>query len=149
DARRRWQQLGYPFHAAVCAWREAEARLLVGDERDRVAELLGDAARQADALGARPLSAAVAALARRARITIGAAAEGEPEAPPAGLSPRELDVLRLMAAGHTNREIGAALFISEKTVSVHVSRVLAKLGAANRAEAATIAHRLGVAVPVD
>ena len=46
-----------------------------------------------------------------------------------------------MAEGHTNREIGSELFISEKTVSVHVSRVLAKLGAANRAQAATIAHR--------
>jgi DNA-binding NarL/FixJ family response regulator len=53
-----------------------------------------------------------------------------------------------MAEGHTNREIGSALYISEKTVSVHVSRVLAKLGAANRAQAATIAHRLGVAAPL-
>ena len=53
-------------------------------------------------------------------------------------------MLELVVDGHTNREIGAALFISEKTVSVHVSRILAKLGAANRAEAATIAHRLGL-----
>ena len=53
-------------------------------------------------------------------------------------------MLALVAEGRTNREIGAALFISEKTVSVHVSRILAKLGAANRAQAATLAHRLGV-----
>ena len=144
-ARSRWERLGFPFHAAVCAWREAEALLLAGGDRERAAELLGAAARQADALGARPLAAEVEALARRARLAIGAPGAGEPESPPAGLSPRELEVLRLMAEGHTNREIGAALFISEKTVSVHVSRVLAKLGAANRAQAATIAHRLGVA----
>jgi DNA-binding CsgD family transcriptional regulator len=148
DARRRWRRLGFPFHAAVCGWREAEALLLAGADRARVAELLADAGRQAETLGARPLAAAVQALARRARIAIDVAGDGGREAPPAGLSPRELEVLRLMAEGHTNREIGAALFISEKTVSVHVSRILAKLGAANRAEAATIAHRLGVAAPL-
>ena len=49
-----------------------------------------------------------------------------------------------MAEGHTNREIGAALFISEKTASVHVSRILAKLGVRSRVEAATAAHRLGL-----
>ena len=147
-ARRRWQRLGFPFHTALCEWREAEALLLAGSDRARAAELLGDAARQAEALGARSLAAAVQALARRARITIGAAAEAAPEELPAGLSPRELEVLRLMAEGHTNREIGSVLFISEKTVSVHVSRVLAKLGAANRAQAATIAHRLGLAAPL-
>jgi DNA-binding CsgD family transcriptional regulator/tetratricopeptide (TPR) repeat protein len=146
-ARGKWHQLGFPFHAAVCGWREAEALLIVGTDRRRASELLGDAARQADTLGARPLAAAVRALSRRARIPIDAAGDSSPKAPPAGLSPRELEVLRLMAAGQTNREIGAALFISEKTVSVHVSRVLAKLGAANRAAAATIAHRLGVAPP--
>jgi DNA-binding CsgD family transcriptional regulator len=145
DARRRWQELGFPFHAAVCGWREAEALLLVAGDRARATELLGEAARQAEALGAGPLGEAVQALARRARIAIG---EGRPDTPPAGLSPRELEVLQLMAEGRTNREIGAALFISEKTVSAHVSRVLAKLGADNRAQAATIAHRLGVAAPL-
>ena len=49
-----------------------------------------------------------------------------------------------MAEGHTNREIGATLFISEKTASVHVSRILAKLGVRSRVEAATAAHRLGL-----
>jgi DNA-binding CsgD family transcriptional regulator len=148
DARVRWERLRFPFHAALCAWREAEALLLAGSDREHATELLGEAAREAERLGARPLAAAVEALARRARIPIGAAGDRMPEAePPAGLTPRELEVVRLMAEGHTNREIGAALFISEKTVSVHVSRVLAKLGAANRAQAATIAHRLGVAVP--
>ena len=112
-----------------------------------MARLLGEAGQQADRLGAAPLAAAVTALSRRARITLEPAGDDAPESPPAGLTSRELEVLQLIADGHTNREIGGALFISEKTVSVHVSHVLAKLGAANRAEAATIAHRLGVIVP--
>jgi DNA-binding NarL/FixJ family response regulator len=53
-------------------------------------------------------------------------------------------VLTLVAAGRTNREIGTELFMSEKTASVHVSRILQKLGVANRAEAAGVAHTLGV-----
>jgi DNA-binding NarL/FixJ family response regulator len=56
-------------------------------------------------------------------------------------------VLALIAEGRTNREIGAALFISEKTASVHVSNILSKLGAANRGQAAAIAHQLGVVEP--
>ena len=61
------------------------------------------------------------------------------------LTDRELTVLGLVAEGHTNREIGETLFISEKTASVHVSRILAKLGVRSRVEAATSAHRLGLA----
>src|SRR5262249_48389937 len=56
----------------------------------------------------------------------------------------EREVLRLVAVGRTNREIGAELFISEKTASVHVSNILAKLGAANRGEAAAIGRDLGI-----
>ena len=70
---------------------------------------------------------------------------GEPSAAErVGLTPRELDVLRLAAAGSTNREIGQTLFISQKTVSVHVSRILAKLDARSRVEAAGLAQRLGL-----
>ncbi len=61
-----------------------------------------------------------------------------------GLSPRELGVLAEIVAGRTNREIGERLFISEKTVGVHVGNILAKLGVAGRVEAATIALRLGL-----
>ena len=57
---------------------------------------------------------------------------------------RELDVLRLLAAGQTNRQIGESLFISEKTASVHVTNLLRKLGVPNRIEAAAIAQRLGL-----
>jgi DNA-binding CsgD family transcriptional regulator len=59
-----------------------------------------------------------------------------------GLTVRELDVLRLVAAGRSNREIADELFISVKTASVHVSNILAKLGVRGRGEAAATAHRL-------
>jgi DNA-binding CsgD family transcriptional regulator/tetratricopeptide (TPR) repeat protein len=64
-----------------------------------------------------------------------------------GLSPRERDVLALIAKGRTNREIGTELFISERTVGVHVGRVLAKLAVSGRVEAAAVAIRLGLANP--
>jgi DNA-binding NarL/FixJ family response regulator len=147
QARQRWERLSFPFHAAVCGWREAEALLLAGADRASAERLLADSTRSAEELGARPLAAAVKALARRARIVLDTGGEPAPDEPPAGLSPRETEVLRLMADGRTNRQIGAELFISEKTVSSHVSRILAKLGVANRAEAATAAHRLGISAP--
>ncbi len=62
-----------------------------------------------------------------------------------GLSPREKDVLKLIVSGRTNREIGDRLFISQKTVGVHVGNILAKLGVSGRVEAATVALRLGLA----
>ena len=81
-------------------------------------------------------------------MSLDAAPEAAPRTPTstASASPtRELTVLSLVAEGHTNREIGESLFISEKTASVHVSRILAKLGVRSRVEAATAAHRLGLA----
>ena len=62
----------------------------------------------------------------------------------ASLTSREREVLRLLAAGRSNREIAAVLFITPKTASVHVSNILGKLGAASRTEAAAIAHREGL-----
>jgi DNA-binding NarL/FixJ family response regulator len=63
-------------------------------------------------------------------------------APAFGLTRREQDVLRLVAAGRSNRQIAGELFISPKTASVHVSNILTKLGVAGRGEAAAMAHRL-------
>jgi DNA-binding CsgD family transcriptional regulator len=72
----------------------------------------------------------------------------DPEAPSLaaslGLTRRETEMLALVAEGRTNRQIGQALFITPKTASVHVSRILAKLGVAGRGEAAAVAHRLGL-----
>ena len=61
-----------------------------------------------------------------------------------GLTPREAEVLTLVAAGQTNREIGERLYVSEKTASVHVSNILRKLGVNSRVDAAAVAQRLGV-----
>ncbi|MFL5720354.1 MAG: response regulator transcription factor, partial [Chloroflexota bacterium] len=63
---------------------------------------------------------------------------------PFDLTERELEVLRLIAAGWSNQQIADSLFISRKTASVHASHIFDKLGAANRVDAAAIAHRLGV-----
>jgi DNA-binding NarL/FixJ family response regulator len=68
-----------------------------------------------------------------------------PPATPGGLSPREIEVLRLLAGGKSNREIAAALVISLNTVARHVSNIFDKVGAANRTEAAAYAHRHGIA----
>ena len=64
-----------------------------------------------------------------------------------GLTEREAEVLALLGEGRTNRQIGQELFITEKTASVHVSRILMKLSVHNRAEAAAAAHRVGLARP--
>ncbi|MDO8209880.1 LuxR family transcriptional regulator [Conexibacter sp. CPCC 206217] len=94
-----------------------------------------------------------------AGIAAGVAADGTPAAAgdgngdahaaavpedPFGLTPRERQVLALVAAGSTNREIGTSLFMAEKTASVHVSRILAKLDVRSRTQAAAVAHRLGL-----
>ena len=110
----------------------------------------GRAADIADQLGARPLREQAEWLARRARLTLAgdpaaqAADPGEQARHKYGLTARELEVLRLLAAGRTNRAIAAELFISVKTASVHVSNIMAKLGVASRGEAAAIAYRLGL-----
>jgi DNA-binding CsgD family transcriptional regulator len=69
---------------------------------------------------------------------------GADDTDPFGLTPRERQVLALVARGATNREIGTELFMAEKTASVHVSRILAKLDVRSRTEAAAVAHRLGI-----
>jgi DNA-binding NarL/FixJ family response regulator len=91
----------------------------------------------------------VQALARRARLSLEpATAEPPPaRAAPAGelpLTSREADVLELLAAGLTNREIATRLFISEKTVGTHVGHIYEKLGVHSRVEAAGRAQALGV-----
>ncbi|BCM69652.1 putative LuxR-family transcriptional regulator [Streptomyces sp. EAS-AB2608] len=138
--------LDRPYDLARVRHRLAGALLAEGgdDERDRAVELLRLAAAVADHLRARPLADAVARLAQRARLTLGRAARQAPADPAAalGLTSRERDVLGLVAAGRTNRQIAEELFISPKTASVHVSNILSKLGVSGRGEAAAAAHRL-------
>ncbi|MEA2296334.1 MAG: hypothetical protein QOE86_3973, partial [Solirubrobacteraceae bacterium] len=142
--------LGLPFPAAYARLREAEAWLLAGD-REAATVALTSSCEGARAMGATGLLEEAEALARRGRLRT--AATGAPAGTPLddddpaqrlGLTPRELEVLLLVAEGRTNREIGATLFMSEKTASVHVSRILAKLDVGGRVEAAAVAHRLGL-----
>jgi DNA-binding CsgD family transcriptional regulator/tetratricopeptide (TPR) repeat protein len=132
-----------PIVAARLQLRLAETRLLVGDRR-RAAGHAAAALEIAQRVGMPALERHLAAFARRGRLPVGLAArEAEPPAP-FGLTDREREVLTLVAEGRTNGEIAAALFITTKTASAHVSNILAKLGVANRGEAAAVAHRLGI-----
>jgi DNA-binding NarL/FixJ family response regulator len=136
-----------PFELAYVRWRQAEALISGGGDRAAAADALCEAADIAASLPAPLLAAEVDGLARRARVPLASApqaSQGSSAIDRLGLTEREHTVLALVAEGHTNREIGETLFISEKTASVHVSRILAKLGVRSRVEAATAAHRLGL-----
>ncbi|MGH8905191.1 MAG: ATP-binding protein [Egibacteraceae bacterium] len=150
----RWDELARPYPAAYARWRQAEACLTAKGTRSQAGELLRRAHQVAVQLGAQPLRHEVERLARRARIDLwerpagGHPVEREPSpSDQLGLTPREAEVLAQIAAGRGNRQIARALFISEKTVSVHVSRILRKLGVKSRVEAAGIAYRLGLPTP--
>ena len=147
-ARTDWESCQDPYHAAYAGWREAEALLASGGDREAAEWLVRKAHAAADELGARPLRGELEALARRARIELGQEPPRD-SAPNAALerldlTPREIEVLALVAGGLTNREIGGELFISGKTASVHVSRILTKLSVPNRAAAAAAARHLGL-----
>jgi DNA-binding CsgD family transcriptional regulator/tetratricopeptide (TPR) repeat protein len=106
---------------------------------------LVEARSSALALGAAPLVALVESIARHASIVLTPvgtrdSGDGAPAGQPGGLTRREVQVLRLVAAGATNRSIAQALFISDRTVAVHVGNILAKLGVSNRTEAAHLAR---------
>jgi len=148
-AAKAWQDLCCPHRAGYAWWRQAEAQLDAGQPAAAAAGPLRAAAAAAD--GHAPLLAQIRTLAERARIPLQPAAAGEPEAPPPaqlltryGLTDRELTVLRLLAAGRTNPQIGAELYISTSTASVHVSNILRKLGVSSRVQAAAIAERAGL-----
>jgi DNA-binding CsgD family transcriptional regulator len=144
-----WQDLGCPHRAGYAWWRQAQAHLDAGQPATTAAAALRAAAAAAD--GHAPLLAQVRLLAERARIPLEprAAAVTEATLPtlarvPYGLTGRELAVLRLLAAGRTNAQIGAELYISPRTASVHVTSILRKLGVSSRVQAAAIAERAGL-----
>jgi DNA-binding CsgD family transcriptional regulator/tetratricopeptide (TPR) repeat protein len=128
-----WRKLGTPYQAAKTRLALGLACKASGD--DETAAMEFDAARLTFAgLGAGPDVALVERTAGTAAV-----------AAPAGLSPREVEVLSLVAAGHTNREIAAALIVSEHTVARHVQNIFTKLGVNTRTAAAAVAHRHGLA----
>lgn len=138
-----WTTAQRPHRRAYALWRQAEAFLAAGDS-SRAATVLRVAASLATDMA--PLLERIVAVARRARVDLG------PFQPPIvasndlgySLTERELDVLRLLARGHTNAQIGADLFMSPKTASVHVTHILRKLGVTGRVQAATVAERAGL-----
>jgi DNA-binding CsgD family transcriptional regulator/predicted negative regulator of RcsB-dependent stress response len=157
-AAEAWVEIERPYPVAFARWREAEA-LAAADDRAGAAEAASAALAAADKLGSEWLAREIRTLGERARLDLGvvradapaAAANGDGAGAgalaedPFGLTPRERQVLALVAEGATNRQIGAALYMAEKTASVHVSRILAKLGVQGRTQAAAVAHRLHLA----
>jgi DNA-binding NarL/FixJ family response regulator len=137
-AMRRRVHAEHEMYAQV---RLAEALAAHGD-RDRATAELGEAYERANRLGAEPLADDMRSLARRARLKLPGVA-----APSVNLlTARETDVLGLVAEGLTNREIGKRLFISEKTASVHITNLMAKLGVTNRTQAVRVARERGIDV---
>ncbi len=172
EAVAAWEVAGDPAQGAYARYRFAETALRKLGVKAAVGPELIAAWRAATRLGAIWLREAIEVLARRARIPLlaeldaGGAAEsdttatrdpgpGEPGRIPVtrragaghGLSAREIEVLRLVAAGRSNGEIGDELFITRKTAGVHVTHILDKLGVSNRVEAAMAAARLGLIEP--
>ncbi|WP_275408893.1 helix-turn-helix transcriptional regulator [Sphaerimonospora thailandensis] len=147
-AAQAWRQLGRPYVQAEALLHAAAGSAGAGD-REGAADRLREAHPVAMSLRATPLVTRIETLARRVGTPLDddpvrqAAASAQPVAS-ATLTRRELEVLRLVAAGRGNRDIAAELFISAKTVSVHVSNILPKLGVSTRAEAAAAAHRLSL-----
>ncbi len=134
---------GHVYEEARSRWRLAEA-LLGTDDRAAASAEARAAHEVAVRLGAAPLRRAVEALARRGRLDLGIGGAARAADPGTVLTPREAEVLALLAQGRTNRQIGSTLYISEKTASVHVSNILAKFGAASRAEAVAVAAARGL-----
>jgi len=142
-----WQSLREPYPEAVSLACAAEAALTERRAKAEIATWLESARTIASPLGAAPLLRALDSIALRGRLPTQPRRD-EPATPapprPLGLTPRELDILRLVGRGYTNARIADTLFISRKTAAAHVSNILGKLEVARRAEAAAIAARLGL-----
>jgi predicted ATPase/DNA-binding CsgD family transcriptional regulator len=130
-----------PAHLRPLAGLRLAQHLVAGRERTEAKHVLATASAEAIAIGSTLLADRIGALSQRAGFAVAPPPE---KSPVAGLTPREIEVLQLVAEGRSNGEIGSALFISTKTASVHVSNILAKLGVSGRGEAAAVAHRIGL-----
>jgi DNA-binding NarL/FixJ family response regulator len=146
EAAAAWQSRREPYPHAQCLARAAEAGLAERRPKAEIAGWVTTAGKIATELGAAPLRRALESVAARGRLPEQPRETERATPPPAplGLTPRELDVLRLVGQGYTNARIAETLFISRKTASAHVSNILGKLEVGRRAEAAAIAARLGL-----
>jgi DNA-binding CsgD family transcriptional regulator len=139
DAELAWDE-------AYACWRAAESLFNDRHRRGEAAAALRRAHELATDLQAAPILAEVEALANSARVSLAAPEAGPEQAPRLpGLTAREREILAYITAGRTYGEIARDLVLSEKTVSVHVSNMLHKTGAANRVELAQLARRMGAA----
>ena len=151
-----WQRLDCPYPTAYAQWRQAE-ELFGARARAQATRALASALQTAVRLRCAPLESSLRTLARHAGVsplelettateTAAPAAVGPrtPDSLPVPLTPRERDVLQILTEGFSNQQIARRLFISESTVSVHVSHVIAKLGVSNRLQAAAAATRLNL-----
>lgn len=145
-AARGWGELRQPYRQAYALFREAESWLRRRN-RKRAATALQESYALCGSLSEARLCSEVEALASRSRINLASGSAAENPAlhggqdRPFGLTPRELQVLRELMEGRSNRQIARRLAITEKTVSVHVSNLFNKLGVRSRTEAAALAHR--------
>ena len=148
EAVAAWDALAQPYLATYARVRWARSLLVEAGRRPAAAALLDEARAFSEPRGAQSLSAAIDELARHARLTSQRFVREVDAAPEPwrafGLTSREVEVLKLLELGITNEEIGARLFISHRTVGVHVSRILTKLDVPNRTLAAVTARRLGI-----
>ena len=135
-----WEAIDHVPDATVTHLSLAEAHADTGD-RDVAREHLVEGRRIAAELDAGPWLDRAAAIAHHYGFTTRA------RRPEDVLTGREAEVLALLAEGRTNKEIAENLFISAKTASVHVSRIIAKMGASNRTEAVSVARRHGLVEP--
>ena len=140
QAAGRWQEAAEVWQAAGCPYEHARALADGSDPGQLLAALA-----VADDLGARPLAGLLRARLRALGVTrIPRGPVGETRANPAGLTARQVDVLRLLGKGYTNAQIARQLVVSVRTVDSHVAAVLDKLGARDRRHAAAQAAELGV-----
>ncbi len=132
----RFDEYGHAFEAARSRARFAAVLAASGDS-SQAREAAQSAAEVAGRLRAAPLMAELEPL-------LGRPARPAPDAAGEHLTPREREILGLVALGRSNKQIGSQLFISAKTASVHVSNIMAKLGAAGRGEAVAVARQRGL-----
>ena len=142
-AREQWRAVEHVPNTAWASMHLAEALVRAGD-RAEAAEPLLEAWEIAEQLGAVPLRDRAVDLAAHARIPIKPPDRASRRGILGRLTDREVEVLRHLVAGESNAEIAASLFISPKTASVHISRILTKLDVNSRGKASAIAVREGI-----